>query len=129
MPATLALLQHTLAPQSGLRQAVLFGSVARGNARPESDLDIAVEFDHPLTIEARIHLMEVLAAATGRPIDLIDLKTVGEPLLGQILQHGKRIVGSDTDYAALISRHLLDNADFMPYVQRILQERRHAWIG
>ena len=28
--------------------------------------------------------------------DLIDLKVVLEPLLGQILRHGRRILGSDT---------------------------------
>ncbi len=39
----------------------------------------------------------------------------------------KRILGSDADYAALIHRHILDNEDFMPYVHRLLRERRQAW--
>jgi len=29
----------------------------------------------------------------------------------------------------LISRHLTEQADFMPLQQRILKERRLAWIG
>ena len=77
----------------------------------------------------KIALIEKLAQATGLPIDLIDLKNVGVPLLGQILKHGIRLLGSDTDYAALLSRHLLDAADFLPYRNRILAERRQAWIG
>jgi hypothetical protein len=49
--------------------------------------------------------------------------------LGQILRGGRRILGSDSDYAALIRRHVLDQADFAPYRARILAERRDAWIG
>jgi hypothetical protein len=60
---------------------------------------------------------------------LVDLFTVGEPLLGQIIAGGRRILGDDERYALLLSRHLFDQADFMPYRKRILQERRQAWIG
>ena len=28
-----------------------------------------------------------------------------------------------------ILRHLFDAADFLPYVERLLAERRRAWIG
>jgi len=65
----------------------------------------------------------------GRPIDLIDLKVAAEPLMGQILRHGRRLMGSDEAYAQLITRHLYEQADFMPYRNRILAERRAAWIG
>ncbi|MFT3789800.1 MAG: hypothetical protein QM741_01725 [Rudaea sp.] len=77
----------------------------------------------------KMRLIEDLAAAIGRPVDLIDLKTVGEPLLGQIPQYGQRVLGSNTDYAALIRRHLFDAEDFLPYARRILHERKRAWIG
>lgn len=50
-------------------------------------------------------------------------------MLGQVLRHGKRLQGTDEAYAQLLSRHLLDAADFMPYVDRILGTRRQAWIG
>ena len=63
-------------------------------------------------------------------MDLIDLTRVGEPLLGQILQHGQRLHGSDADFGAqLLYRHLVDAADFLPLRERILKERRDAWIG
>ena len=64
--------------------------------------------------------------ASGRPIDL---NTVGEPLLGQIVKHGLRILGTDERYAELIRHYLFEVADFMPYYRRILEERGMAWIG
>ena len=109
--------------------AVLFGSVALGKQRADSDLDIAVEADHALSVAEKISLINALTERIGRPIDLIDLSVVSEPLLGQVLRHGRRILGSDTLYGELISRHLFEQADFMPYRTRLLAERRMAWIG
>lgn len=108
--------------------AVLFGSLASGGARPDSDLDLAVGAATALTAAERIALIDDLAERIGRPVDLVDLARVGEPLLGQILTHGKRLLGSDERYAQLLRRHLFDNADFTPYRSRILAERRQAWI-
>lgn len=113
-----------------LEMALVFGSVAQGRARMDSDLDIAVSAGRRLlTLDERRDLIEALAGRTGRPVDLIDLQMVGEPLLGQILRHGRRLLGSDGAYARLLSQHLFDQADFMPYRTRVLAERRAAWIG
>jgi hypothetical protein len=49
--------------------------------------------------------------------------------LGQILTGGRRLWGDDARHAALLSQHLFNQADFMPYRTRILRERRRAWIG
>ncbi len=114
---------------SNIHLAILFGSLAGGEGRFESDLDLAVDAGRPLRASEKMALISQLAEKTGRPIDLVDLHTVGEPLLGEILRHGKKMLGSDTDYAKLISRHLFDQADFLPYRNRILAERRRAWIG
>lgn len=129
MSTTLSQVRDVLERQPGIRQALVFGSVASGMARADSDLDIAVDAGRPLDAAARIGLIQALAAATGRAVDLIDLRTAGEPLLGQILKHGRRVVGSDAERAELIRRHLFDAEDFLPYVERMLQERRRAWIG
>ena len=109
--------------------ALVFGSVAKGLQRIDSDLDIAVVAKQALTADEKIVIISALAEKTGRPVDLVDLKVVGEPLLGQIVQHGRRLLGSDGEYGRLISRHLFEQADFMPYRNRILAERRAAWIG
>lgn len=109
--------------------ALVFGSLARGSLRRESDVDVAVDLGHPLTVDETLEVTSALALATGRAVDLVDLRTVGEPLLGQIVRHGRRILGGEAAHASLISRHLIDAADFMPIRDRLLAERRRAWIG
>lgn len=122
-------IQQVLARHDGMHLAILFGSLAKGRAAPHSDLDLAVLMKAPLSAETRMALMDELSQAIGRPVDLVDLRVVGEPLLGQVLKHGIRLFGSDADYAGLLKRHLFEEADFMPYRRRILAERRQAWIG
>ena len=108
---------------------IVFGSLAAGAARFDSDLDVAVDIGALLGSEDRLDLVMALGSALGRPVDLVDLQTVGEPLLGQILRHGRRLQGSDEQYASLIRRHIFESTDFLPYRDRILQARRLAWIG
>ena len=124
-----AQLKEVLAHFPKIALAVLFGSVALGRQRADSDLDIAVAADRPLTADEQLSMISMLAERTGRPIDLIDLNVVSEPLLGQIVRHGRRVLGSDTLYGDLISRHLIEQADFMPDRTRLLAERRLAWLG
>lgn len=109
--------------------ALIFGSVASGRQHADSDLDIAVAAKHALTADEKIAMVGALVEQTGRPIDLVDLNVVSEPLLGQIVRHGRRLFGSDTQYGELISRHIFEQEDFMPYRSRLLAERRMAWIG
>ena len=112
-----------------LKLAILFGSLASGDARADSDADVAVLAEHPLQAGQRIDLITRLASVSGRPIDLVNLKTVGEPLLGQILAGGLRLFGDESTYAALMLKHVVDAADFMPYRERLLAERRRSWIA
>lgn len=116
-------------PNIGVLAAILFGSLATGVGRAGSDLDLAVDAGRRLTAAEKMALISELAGRIGRPVDLVDISAIGEPLLGQILHHGKRILGSDTHYANLVRRHLFDQADYLPYRNRILVERRQAWIG
>lgn len=122
-------LKAVLARFPEITLALVFGSVALGRQRADSDLDIAVAAEHVLTADEKRALIDALATSTGRPIDLIDLSTVSEPLLGQILRHGIKLFGNNVLYGNLISRHVFEQTDFMPYRTRLLAERRATWIG
>jgi uncharacterized protein len=112
----------------GLELAVVFGSVAQGTARFDSDLDIAVRYTTPLDAEQKLELIRALGATSGRPVDLIDLRTAGPIVARQALTLGKRLFGTDGDFATQLSRTLIDYADFAPLIERTLRERREAWM-
>lgn len=49
----------------------VFGSVARDEAGPESDVDILVEFDRPVGLFTFVALKEYLETILGAPVDLV----------------------------------------------------------
>ncbi|MEX5216890.1 MAG: nucleotidyltransferase domain-containing protein [Nitrospiraceae bacterium] len=123
-------IKDVLAHHPSIVMAFVFGSLATGHARSDSDLDVAILATTPLASQAHIELIEDLALAFGRPVDLLDLSETHGPLLQQILTRGRMIFCKDRSrYAALLLRMLYEEADYMPYYRRILAERRRAWIG
>ena len=110
-----------------LKLAILFGSHATGTATASSDIDLGVLAEQPLSSDLTAQLMADIGVAFGRPVDIVDLYGVPEPITGQVFK-GKRLLGDKSTYAQLLTRHLLDTADFVPLQQRILKERRASWI-
>ncbi len=49
----------------------IFGSVARGEAGPDSDVDLLVEFSRPVGLFHFIGVKEYLEQLLGRPVDLV----------------------------------------------------------
>jgi len=125
----LSQIKKVLGKYATIQLAIVFGSVAAGKADFDSDLDLAVDFGRLMEQHEKIQLISELAEVMGRPVDLIDLRTAGIPLLKQILTKGKRILGNDAIYALTLYKYLIDQADFMPYRNRILRERREKWLG
>ncbi|MEI6546893.1 MAG: nucleotidyltransferase domain-containing protein [Burkholderiales bacterium] len=75
----------------GVRYATVFGSVAANQARPDSDIDVAVLAREPLRTADRERFMTAIAESTGRSVDLIDLSTAGGLVLDRALS-GREIV-------------------------------------
>ena len=60
----------------GVRSLSLFGSMARDEARPDSDIDLLVEFADPATFDAFMDLKFYLEDLLGRRIDLVTSKAL-----------------------------------------------------
>ncbi len=69
----------------GVKLAILFGSRARGTARTDSDLDVAI--DGPG--EAVLPLAADLREATGHDVDVVVLDDPNFPLLQAIVREGR----------------------------------------
>ena len=60
-----------LAQRFGVTRLALFGSVARGTAQADSDVDVLVDFGGPATPEAYFGVQFYLEDLLHRPIDLV----------------------------------------------------------
>lgn len=71
--------------EAGAVYATVFGSVARGEARADSDIDVAVSFGKPMSPDLRMAAIGIAAAVSGRSVDLIDLESSGGLILARAL--------------------------------------------
>jgi uncharacterized protein len=58
----------------GIRHAAIFGSVARGDNTPDSDIDILVDIDPAshVTLFDYVGLQDYIASLFDEPVDVID---------------------------------------------------------
>jgi len=96
--AEMKLLTGWLAAQPGIMAAWLFGSRARGDARPASDVDIAVlstDGGTPGGLRQRLEWKLGAARALGRPpesVDLILMEEASPLLVHAVLREGRLLV-------------------------------------
>ena len=69
----------------GVKSLAIFGSVARDEARPDSDVDILVEFDPPVGLFTVIRLQDYLSSILGRQVDLVMRDAIKKQLRERIL--------------------------------------------
>lgn len=91
-------LREGLAAVPGVVAVYLFGSVARGQARPSSDVDLGVlyEVTPPATLDGLgLDLATELEAALGRRVDLVVLNRASADLIHRVLRDGILVVERD----------------------------------
>ncbi len=72
--------------QAGVIRSSLFGSITRGEATPESDVDFLIEFPRGKTLLDLVALEENLEKILGKPVDLVTFKSINPLLRNRILK-------------------------------------------
>lgn len=72
--------------QFGVKSIAVFGSMVREEARPDSDIDILVEFDRPIGLLAFLRLQHRLEDLLGRRVDLVTPAALKRQLRDRILK-------------------------------------------
>lgn len=57
--------------QHGINKLAVFGSFARGSATADSDLDLLVNFRHPVSLLTQIRIQRELSDLLGLDVDLV----------------------------------------------------------
>lgn len=119
-------LAERLAREPCVLFAYLFGSLARGQRTPLSDVDVAVHLAADADpVGAKLDLLQLVTDVLGTDeVDLVVLDTAPLMLRHRILQ--SRIVLADrapSQRAAFESRTLREAWDFQPRERRILEGR------
>ena len=122
-------IQNFLDSDNAIELAILFGSFATGTQRIGSDIDLAIQLHNPLTAEQKLSYLEKLQGCTDVEVDLVDLRRAGQPLLSQIMKYGELLKGDSHHYAELAIRNINTATDFLPYVRRMMRERRERLLN
>lgn len=79
----------------GVRRLALFGSVRRDVARPDSDVDLLVEFEpEQKTLARLVDLGDLLESALGRHVELVTAEGLSPLLRPRILADALDVVRS-----------------------------------
>ncbi len=78
--------------EHGVKSLTLFGSVARDEAHPDSDIDLLVEFSHPVGLFSFIELKQYLEVLLGCPVDLGTPNSLKSHIKGQVGQEAIHVV-------------------------------------
>jgi predicted nucleotidyltransferase len=127
-----------LAAQPDVVAVYLFGSVAQGRARPQSDVDIAVllaaDLDEEACFNRRLRMGWEVERVIGRPTDLVVLNDAPPLLQHQVLKHGRLIF--ERDRAARVEFEVRAGkiyADLKPmsdfFTKVLFQEIREVGLG
>ncbi|MEA2012424.1 MAG: nucleotidyltransferase domain-containing protein [Verrucomicrobiota bacterium] len=108
----------------------VYGSLVKGNFTVTSDIDIAIGGKEKMDYSFMLKLSSELSLTLGREVDLIDLQIVSGVILKKAVTTDRPLFLKDKQlYAQLIKKMWYNQADMMPYYNRILKERREKFLN
>lgn len=125
-PDKLAALRSVLEAEPAVRLAYLFGSVARGDDGPGSDIDVALWLGDEADLLALGALGERLGVAVGGKVDVTDLRRAPPLLCRQVVAEGEPLCVRDPlfrfDFEMEAVRRYEDTKPLRALQQQLLRE-------
>ncbi len=75
----------------GARNVRVFGSVARGEASPDSDIDFLVRFEPGVTLLDHAAMVRELETLLGRRVDVVSERALRERIRDRVLQEAMTV--------------------------------------
>lgn len=124
-------IRQVLSLRPDVRVAYVFGSVARGEQRASSDVDVAVLFAPAPQPRELDDLSTELERAVSRRVDLVVLNTAPPLLAHQVISTGHLIVvrhdDERADFEIRTLRRYMDTAHLRRVQHQYLRERAEAF--
>lgn len=104
----------------------VYGSFARGDEWPDSDVDLAVLLPPRARIQDRLALIAEISRRIGHEADIVNLREAGLDLVHEVLRDGRPLlVRHESDVLAWEAERMTDYADFNPRRADILAQYLH----
>ena len=123
-------LARTLATRPEICEAYLFGSQARGDAQPHSDVDVAVYIDPTAPMNAGFGIdceiaADLMKALHTNHVDVVLLNRAGPLLYHRVLRDGIRVLARDLVAATRREAMALSRCcDYLPQLDKIQNAER-----
>ena len=108
-------MRTVLARGPAVRFAALFGSRARGTARPDSDIDVAwLPADANLPLGAELELQAELTRVAGHEVDLVRLDHASSLLRFEVARDGVLLFGTPSAFTGFRVEAIAEWLDYEP---------------
>jgi len=108
----------------------VFGSFARGEEWPGSDLDLAVLLPAARRIENLLEVMSSVSARVHRDVDIVDLRRVSDVLRREVLVGGRALYLSEPNQVlAWEAGAMSQYARHREEIRDILEDFRRTGVG
>ena len=78
--------------EMGVASLALFGSVVRGEAREDSDIDLLVDFDRTPGLFKFVHVQDRIEEILGQKVDLVMRRALREEFREEVIGEAKALV-------------------------------------
>lgn len=118
-------LQKAIASGPPARFVALFGSVAKGTSRADSDVDLAwIPVDRDLPLADELQFQAQLTLAAGREVDLVRLDRASTLVRHEVAKDGQLLAGDPDAFVCFRAEAVGEYLDFEPALRDACEQFR-----